>query len=139
MTTKDTPRTSTATRRRFPVASRFIVAAGAIAVGASTLFPAVAAAEWDIGTYDACEARTIGSASPQDSTCCAESAGRWNDKLGECVAPPEDESGDDGPVEASTGPTTHPGRQILGPVSMAPPSTTASVPTPVILHRTPAG
>lgn len=77
------------------------------------------------------------SIAARDSTCCAENDGRWNDKLGECVAPPEDESGDDGLPETSTGPATNPARAIRPqpPTSMAPLSTTGAVPTPVILHR----
>lgn len=137
MTTIDTPHTNTPAGRRIVATAKLAFAAGAIAVGAMALTPAIASAEWDIGTYDACEARTISSSTPQDSTCCAESAGRWNDTLGECVAPPEDESGDDGPPETGTGPATNPARAIRPqpPASMAPPSTTAAIPTPVILHR----
>jgi hypothetical protein len=137
MTTIDTPHTSTPARRRIVATAKLAFAAGAIAVGTMALTPAIASAEWDIGTYDGCEARTIGSSTPQDDICCSESGGRWNDKLGECVAPPEDESGDDGPPETSTGPTTNPMRVIRPqpPASMAPPASTVAIPTPVILHR----
>jgi hypothetical protein len=96
------------------------LAAATLTAGLAFAATPIASAEWDIGTYDACEARTISSSTPQDNTCCSESDGRWNDKLGECVAPPEDESGDDGTAESGTGPATNPPRVIRPPVSMAP-------------------
>jgi hypothetical protein len=95
---------------------------GAAAIAAIAFGPiAVASAEWDIGVYDSCSARTLGETGAEQ-TCCGESGGVMSLKLGECTAPPEDESdpNDDGheaPI-GPTGPVKPP--QLHAPVKMGP-------------------
>jgi hypothetical protein len=122
------PSGETAPKWRDNIMKRFNIATlvGGAAIAAIAFGPiAVASAEWDIGVYDSCSARTLGETGAEQ-TCCGESDGVMSLKLGECTAPPEDESA---PVKI--GPSAPKNPVSRSPASLRPnPLREEALPTP---------